>query len=157
MSNQDRTKFDIAEQKERAILTKLFAQVGITDYYLTEAGSYKRYDFEFVKDGKTYIGDIKCRNIKSSTYKDSLINKGKIDFLVQEAYANNKVPLIIAAYTDDVVCTWSLFKELQSMKSTTRQCGRTTSGTTAHQLEKVENPVIMLQIANASKTILKQD
>lgn len=139
--------FTTAEVKERENLVKIFQKRGITDYEFTPIGSNKRYDFIFRKDDKTFIGDIKNRNIKSTTYADSLIDKSKIDYLISEATKNNQIPLIIATYTDGEACVWSLFKEIQNMKEEVRECNKTT----AIKSKKIAKAVCLLKIENAAK------
>lgn len=141
--------FDRAEIKEREQLTKIFAAKGISDYEFTEVGSHIRYDFKFKFDGKTYFGDIKNRAIKSDTYKDSLIDKSKIDFLIGEGEKNGWIPMMVCTYTDNVALSWYLLKEVQSggIKVQQKYCNKTTAVNSGKKMKEVA----LLLTANASK------
>lgn len=139
--------FNKAEVKEREVLDKVFANRGITDYEYTPAGTSIRHDFIFRTDGKEMIGDIKCRNIKSTAYADTLVDYSKIEYLVNTAAANGQVPFLFVHFTDNVVCVWDLEKELPKIRKEVKYCNRTTAVSSG----KKDKVVAMINIKNAYK------
>lgn len=127
--------FTNASKKERKTLIELFNKLGITDYEFSPENGMDRWDFKFTANGIDYIGDVKCRNIKHDAYKDSLIDKSKLDFLMNEGKKEKRVPLIIVSYTDDVICSWNLSKI--KIKYTKKFCNRTTAVNTGKRMKDV--------------------
>lgn len=144
-----KSAFDQAEILERQQLIKIFAKKGITDYEFTEIGSLDRYDFKFNYNGKTFFGDIKNRNIKSSDYKDSLIDKSKIDYLIDTGHKNDWIPMIICTYSDKVALIWYILQEIQGgkIKFEKKYCNRTTAVDNGKKMKEVA----LLLISNALK------
>lgn len=137
-----------ASKKERKTLVKLFNTLGVTDYEFSPENGMDRWDFKFTLNGIDYIGDVKCRNIKHDAYKDSLIDKSKLDFLIEEGKNENRVPLIIVSYSDDVICSWNLSKI--NIKYTQKYCNRTTAVSTGKRMKDVG--LLLLTDAKTHKT-----
>jgi hypothetical protein len=151
MTNRQKA-FSKAEDKERNVLTQLFAKNNITEYDFTENGSFDRHDVVFTQSDKTYIGEIKCRNISSTAYNDSLIDFSKINYLLEQGVEQGMIPLIIVHYSDNVVCVWNLFKEVNnnSIKIESRYCNRTSVVNNG----RTEKKIVLLNLKTAKKVQL---
>lgn len=94
--------------KERVILEHIFKQQGITDYELTDADGWARYDAIFTKGNRTWIAEMKNRSCKSTAYSEIYLDVSKVHWLIDEAKKRDMKPLFIAVFADNKYMTMDL-------------------------------------------------
>jgi hypothetical protein len=73
--------FENSEIIGRKIAEEVLLSKGVIDLKFT-SGKYDVYDCTYkTKDGREFIGEIKCRDDKYAKYPDMLIEKGKLSSL----------------------------------------------------------------------------
>lgn len=136
--------FTKASKKERDVLLALFQKNNVTKYEFTDPEGFDRHDAEFEMNGKTYLVEIKNRNVKSNAFKTTLIEESKVKYLVDKAKAENKIPLLLITFTDGMFAQFNLSTCLKPKYLTTRDCNRTT----AVSSQKITKDVYLIPIDN---------
>ena len=107
--------FTEQEKKERVVLIRLMKILKPKHFTLSEVGSYEVWDF-FISYGgdKRYLGEIKCRNFKSTTHDCILLEEKKAKNLIYESYKSgiDKAPLYLSHYEDNIVLVLPLAPSL---------------------------------------------
>lgn len=130
-----------SSRKEREILEHLFRKNDVTEYMFTDEKGHERYDAEFTKGDRTFVVEFKNRAVKSDAFTTTLIEQSKVNYLLDKAKRENKVPLLMIAFTDNKYLQFDLRRVKESYKGT-RACNKTT----AVRTDKVDKSVYLIPI-----------
>lgn len=140
--------FVAASTKERKTVDRLLARVNAIDVEHSDTKGFDRWDSKFTINGKRYICEVKCRNVKHTTYADTLIEVSKVSALRKLAKEENSIPLLIINFTDEICYLFNLNADsVRSIKTNKIYC----NATTAVLGEKVEKEVMLLPFRYGKK------
>lgn len=112
--------------KERENLEKLYKIKGITDYQFTSAEGCDRYDSTFNFFDQKFIVECKVRANSSTKYPTTLIEKGKVDYLVNLADQDGSTPILVVFFTDGTYTRVNL-RAVQKLPVEKKYCNKTTA------------------------------
>lgn len=93
--------FKAAGDNERQKMTNLFEQFGITSYVFTKSDGYDRVEGYYTgKTGNEYVFEVKCRDIATTAYTQTIIEKKKVDAVLEESDKSNHKPILFFFFTD---------------------------------------------------------
>lgn len=140
--------FTAASTKERKTIEALLARVNATDVEHSDVKGYERWDSKFTIDGKKYLCEIKCRNVKHTAYADTLIEVSKVNAMRKLAKEEQRVPLLIINFTDEVCYVFNLNDDsVRSVKPNKMYC----NATTAVLRDRIEKEVMLLPFRYGKK------
>lgn len=149
MNNTD--KFVQASIRERQALDIILPKIGAKDIQHSDENSMDRWDTKFSIGKHNYIAEIKCRNVSSTAYKETLIEVSKINALAKLAVNTSRIPLLIIKFADNTVRVFNLFSNsLNGCTVTTKYCNKTT----AVKTQKVAKSVVLIPISLGKEVIL---
>lgn len=128
-------KFVQASQQERQLMESMFLEAGVDQYWFTDDESFDQYDGKYIYEDKKVIFEVKVRNIPSTQFRTTIINKEKYDFLVNYCKESPDVhPYIFVFFSDEKVFRADLLKD--EVNFITRKAPQTTMGNQT-MIEKV--------------------
>lgn len=136
--------FEQASTKERVILGSMLNNIAARDIEYSPASGYDRWDCKFTdKEGKTYVLDVKCRNVSSTAFNETLIETSKINALKQIAKEEGRRPLLVITFTDNVAYVIDLMNDsVRECKQRTMAC----NATTAVKTQKIDKQVTLIPL-----------
>lgn len=124
-------KFKESSLIERMKMDDFLKSKGITDYGFTPIDSFERYDGWYrTKNGKKYIFEVKVRNVESTKYETTLIEKSKYDYLYSSVFLTQVGCLVFIFFTDgkvlieDILTVEPTFIEMSAPLTTQGYRGR---------------------------------
>lgn len=97
-------KFEIASKLEREKMTTLFKQNNVNSFYFTDENGYDREDGFYTATTRTstkeIVFEVKNRDVASDRYSTTIIEKDKIDYLLQKGEESNHIPYVFFFFTD---------------------------------------------------------
>lgn len=99
--DMSQNKFEAAGNIERQKMTQLFHQFGITSYNFTSSTGYDRIEGYYTgTTGTEYVFEVKCRNLTTSAYTNTIIEKDKVDAVLKESKESNHQPILFFFFED---------------------------------------------------------
>jgi hypothetical protein len=93
--------FKAAGDFERERMTQLFHQFGVINYEFTNSEGYDRIEGYYTgKTGSEYVFEVKCRSLTTSAYTHTIIEKSKIEAVVNESKKTNHQPILFFFFED---------------------------------------------------------
>lgn len=115
-----------SSKTEREKMTKLFKQYNVNTYSFTSDTSHLRHDGEYKTNKYDVVFEVKVRNISSKSYKTTVIEESKYNYLIDYAYRNGKEPYIFIFFNDGKVLIQNLNTVAHRIKN--YQAPKTTAG-----------------------------
>lgn len=117
------SKFKLATELERRLAIKLLESKGIPLKNITFTGEFVRHDGEYVTDdGSVIMFETKVRNIPSTRYPTTIIERYKYEYLLKQKFD----VLIFVFFTDGKVFVENV--KTANVREMTRLSPRQTSG-----------------------------
>ncbi len=118
-------KFTKASQLEREKMEKLFNKFNVAIYSFTDENSFDKHDGIFINSkDENIMFEVKVRNVTSTQYKTTVIEKNKYDYLMSQS---DKVPYLFIFFSDGTYFPHRLDKN-NNYKQTAMGAPKTTSG-----------------------------
>lgn len=131
-------KFEIASLLERQKMEKVFEKHNIETYCFTDANSYIQYDGYFInKNNNTITFEVKVRNLSSTSYKTTLIEESKLNFLYQK-----ENPFIFVFFNDNKYLVHKIDKNKEYLISTKFAPKQTNGDNSKIEKRMVEIPIL---------------
>jgi hypothetical protein len=110
--------FQKASVKERQKAEALLISKGVTEYGFTDDEGYDQHDGWYTtKTGKIICFEVKNRNVSSTKYRTTVIEKKKYEYMTNEQKVGE--PYLFVFFTDDKVLVENLtsrpYKQTQFM------------------------------------------
>jgi hypothetical protein len=94
-------KFEAAGEIERQKMTQLFHLFGVVNYDFTSSKGYERIEGYYTgRTGNEYIFEVKCRNLTTSAYTETIIEKSKVEAVIEESQKSNHKPILFFFFED---------------------------------------------------------
>ena len=94
--------FNAANKLERQYLTQFFQYNNVPYVEFTEG--YTRHDAMITgQTGNVMMIEAKVRKIESSRYNDTIIEKSKIDYMLEQTKGTNIIPILTIFFEDGLV------------------------------------------------------
>lgn len=104
-------KFEKAGDIERQKMTQLFNKFGVTQFQFTESKSYDRIEGYYTgTTGNEYVFEVKCRKVGSTDFNETIIDKNKVDAVIDESKKSNHKPILFFFFNDEK-CMYQKIKE----------------------------------------------
>ena len=118
-------EFTKASQIERAKMEKLFEKFNVSIYSFTKDDSYDQHDGVFINSkDENIMFEVKVRNVTSTQYKTTVIEKSKYDYLMSQT---DKVPYLFIFFSDGTYFPHRLDKN-NDYKQSAMGAPKTTAG-----------------------------
>jgi hypothetical protein len=121
---------------EREKLTALYTSKNITEFDFTDSKGVDRYDSTFKSFDQDFIVECKVRANSSTKYPTTLIEKSKVEFLIEKAKETNATPLLVVFYNDGKYSRYNLNK-LGNVRVEQKYCNRTTAVDSGKKMKEV--------------------
>ena len=95
------------------------------------------YDAHMTRNGKTYVIELKDREVPHDRYPTAFIEFDKYADLLQEAYFNGHTAWYICFYTDGKAIVWNLCKERNRPKKTKKNNAKNKGYGSAEHIEAI--------------------
>ena len=136
-------QFQLSSIRAKELMNNLLNSKGIPnhDIAFTDEKGYDKYDGTFKNSkGQTIMFEIKVRNVPSTQYPTTVIEKGKYDFLINQHNASGVIPYLFVFFTDGKVLIQNLLSK--SVIPTRMFAPKTTAGNNEKVIKNfVEFPI----------------
>lgn len=155
-------KFQIASIKERQAMESLFNQNNINHYYFTDDKGYDRVDgyytaFTASNQTKEVVFEVKNRDVTSNQYRTTIIDKDKIDYIIEKAIETNNIPYLYFFFKDNKYLSIELKKD-NNYSIIKRTAPSTTMGNNQMRIKEfVEFPIENLIDINLNQETISND
>lgn len=109
-------KFEQASRLERELMTNLFNQNNVDSFYFTDENGFDREDGYYSATTKTYtkeiVFEVKNRDVASDKYSTTIIEKDKIDYILQKGQDTNHQPYLFFFFNDGKYMSIKLSKDI---------------------------------------------
>lgn len=136
-------QFQLSSIRAKELMNNLLNSKGIPnhDIVFTDEKGYDKYDGTFKNSkGQTIMFEIKVRNVPSTQYPTTVIEKGKYDFLINQYNTSGVIPYLFVFFTDGKVLMQNLLSK--SVIPTRMFAPKTTAGNNKKVIKNfVEFPI----------------